>query len=470
MQWNWLISPLSGSIIGYGTNYLAIKMLFRPHHAKYIGSLKVPFTPGLIPKEKGTLARQIGETVEEHLLTEDVLVETLTGPKAQQALSTLMAKVPEYMENSNKTIGQIMEQLLGTKANESLETLVDQLVVEIITMLRSQEVIHVAIPYIADIITNVVDQYISNMANNADLTDQIQQIGRDVLGSEKAKQHINKTLDELEEKAYSMVRDNASAIGKSIIKAVAQGEEAERIKATIQEWAEENFNPMVLMFVKIDKIYEGIMDYAYGALDDTQQTDKFSQLLCRIIKDLLHDQFSSFLSDEDYEGDYKNKVIDVICQQINPTNINIAIGAIQQELSQKQDNKKANIEQWLYREWDEYVNTPQIFELSKKILQALAGFVGGTSLANLSMIIPKGTHKQVQERLFEFYTYLMTKNSKTIVEVMDISALVESKINEFSSREAEDIILSVVKNQLRGITWIGALLGFIIGLIPNFIR
>ena len=79
MQWNWLISPLAGSIIGYGTNYLAIKMLFKPHNTKYIGKMKVPFTPGLIPKEKGTLARQIGETVEEHLLNEDVLVETLTS-------------------------------------------------------------------------------------------------------------------------------------------------------------------------------------------------------------------------------------------------------------------------------------------------------------------------------------------------------------------------------------------------------
>ena len=35
--------------IGYGTNYIAIKMLFRPRKEIRIGSCRVPFTPGVIP-------------------------------------------------------------------------------------------------------------------------------------------------------------------------------------------------------------------------------------------------------------------------------------------------------------------------------------------------------------------------------------------------------------------------------------
>ncbi len=50
--------PIVGAIIGYTTNWLAIKMLFKPpHEAKYIGKLKVPFTPGLIPRERERIAR-----------------------------------------------------------------------------------------------------------------------------------------------------------------------------------------------------------------------------------------------------------------------------------------------------------------------------------------------------------------------------------------------------------------------------
>lgn len=476
MQWNWLISPLAGSIIGYGTNYLAIKMLFKPHNVKYIGKIKVPFTPGLIPKEKGTLARQIGDTVEEHLLNEDVLVETLTSLKAREAFFSLMGGVPKYMEKSEQTIEQIIAQLLETDMEQSLEVLADQFVVEIVTMFRSREIIDTAIPYLSEIITNTVDQYICNMADNSTLNHQIQQIGKEILENEKVKGHMNQALNDLEAKIDIMIEENASSIGKGIIKAIAEGEEAEKIKASIQMWADEHFNPMVLMFVKIDKIYEGIMDYAYEALDDSEQTDKFAQLLLKIIKGLRHEQFESFIKcvkdgeeDDAYESDYKDKIIALIGSQINEANINIVIQGIQDVLGQKQGNKKMHIEQWLYDQWDAYVNSQDIFELSRKILESVAGFIGNTSLANLSMIIPKETHGQVQERVFEFYTHLIKKNSKTIVDVMDISVLVEGKINQFSSQEAEEIILSVVKNQLRGITWIGALLGFMIGLIPNFI-
>ncbi len=48
----YIIGALIGAVIGYITNWLAIKMLFRPREAKYIFGMKLPFTPGLIPKEK----------------------------------------------------------------------------------------------------------------------------------------------------------------------------------------------------------------------------------------------------------------------------------------------------------------------------------------------------------------------------------------------------------------------------------
>ena len=55
-----LIPPLVGGVIGYITNDIAIKMLFHPRKAIYIGKWKLPFTPGLIPKEKHRVAKSIG--------------------------------------------------------------------------------------------------------------------------------------------------------------------------------------------------------------------------------------------------------------------------------------------------------------------------------------------------------------------------------------------------------------------------
>lgn len=50
VELSYLLGPLTGGIIGYFTNWLAIKMMFRPHKAKYIFGMKIPFTPGLMPK------------------------------------------------------------------------------------------------------------------------------------------------------------------------------------------------------------------------------------------------------------------------------------------------------------------------------------------------------------------------------------------------------------------------------------
>ena len=68
MQIAWIAAPVIGGLIGLITNSLAIKMLFRPHRAIYIGRFRVPFTPGLIPKEKERIAGAIGEVISKYLL------------------------------------------------------------------------------------------------------------------------------------------------------------------------------------------------------------------------------------------------------------------------------------------------------------------------------------------------------------------------------------------------------------------
>lgn len=73
---DWLIltikivsGPLVGALIGFFTNWLAVKMLFRPYSAKHIGKFRVPFTPGIIPKRKAALGRALGKAVGTQLLT-----------------------------------------------------------------------------------------------------------------------------------------------------------------------------------------------------------------------------------------------------------------------------------------------------------------------------------------------------------------------------------------------------------------
>ena len=80
-----IIPILVGSAIGYFTNWLAIKMLFRPLEEKRFLGFKVPFTPGLIPKERKRMAKSVGEAVGMHLLTPEKIAEVVSSDEIGRA-------------------------------------------------------------------------------------------------------------------------------------------------------------------------------------------------------------------------------------------------------------------------------------------------------------------------------------------------------------------------------------------------
>jgi uncharacterized membrane protein YheB (UPF0754 family) len=68
-----IIPPAAGAVIGYVTNAIAIKMLFRPLKEIRVFGIRLPFTPGILPRQRRRLAQSIGAMVERELLTAEVL-------------------------------------------------------------------------------------------------------------------------------------------------------------------------------------------------------------------------------------------------------------------------------------------------------------------------------------------------------------------------------------------------------------
>ena len=87
MQLSWITAPLIGGLIGLITNSLAIKMLFCPHRAVYIGKFHIPFTPGLIPKEKERIASAIGEVISKYLLDDATIKKAICDPKIKEKIA-----------------------------------------------------------------------------------------------------------------------------------------------------------------------------------------------------------------------------------------------------------------------------------------------------------------------------------------------------------------------------------------------
>jgi uncharacterized membrane protein YheB (UPF0754 family) len=103
--------PVIGAIIGYFTNWLAVKMLFHPYYPVKIGKATLPFTPGIIPKRRGELAKAVGKAVGETLFTGDDLKVALSGDDMRDKVAD--AAVEMYKAAGNKSIDDLLGSLSG---------------------------------------------------------------------------------------------------------------------------------------------------------------------------------------------------------------------------------------------------------------------------------------------------------------------------------------------------------------------
>lgn len=115
MQWTVFIAPLVGGAIGYLTNFIAIKMLFHPHKALYIGKRRVPLTPGLIPKEQANIAKSIGEVISRELLNADTMKAVLTSDETVEKVRSALYGLVEENRNNDSTLRELLASAVTEK-------------------------------------------------------------------------------------------------------------------------------------------------------------------------------------------------------------------------------------------------------------------------------------------------------------------------------------------------------------------
>ena len=109
MNWDiisaYLLPPLVGAVIGYFTNYIAVRMLFRPRKPVYLFGRQLPLTPGAIPKGKARLAKSAGKIVQNELFTrEDISGRLLT----EEVEKPLIDKVMSILDTDIRETGAVM--------------------------------------------------------------------------------------------------------------------------------------------------------------------------------------------------------------------------------------------------------------------------------------------------------------------------------------------------------------------------
>lgn len=127
-----MLPVLTGALIGYFTNYIAIKMLFRPRKEIYIGKWKLPFTPGVIPKNKSRIASAVGNAVSDKLLTESDIAGSIknSGMKEEavnEIISYITADTTSVKELLNghdaDNLMENVSEVLGNKILSAIKKL-----------------------------------------------------------------------------------------------------------------------------------------------------------------------------------------------------------------------------------------------------------------------------------------------------------------------------------------------------------
>lgn len=126
------MGPSIGAVIGYITNDIAIRMLFRPHTAKYLFGIKIPFTPGIIPKEKGRIATSIGGAISANLMNKEVLEKNLLSDEMIGKIQGAIKDFFETQKSNQETLKQFLSHYLSedelshasNNVNKELTTLI----------------------------------------------------------------------------------------------------------------------------------------------------------------------------------------------------------------------------------------------------------------------------------------------------------------------------------------------------------
>ena len=118
-----VVSMAVGALIGLFTNWLAIRMLFQPRRAWHLGRWRVPLTPGLVPRTQPELARKIGETVENHLVSGEDISKLLKSPDGRQHIDDAIRRLADSLRNRIGFVGGLVDLIRPTASKVISDTI-----------------------------------------------------------------------------------------------------------------------------------------------------------------------------------------------------------------------------------------------------------------------------------------------------------------------------------------------------------
>ncbi|MBU3129694.1 DUF445 family protein [Clostridium tagluense] len=495
-----LIGSLVGAIIGYITNWLAIKMLFRPHKELKIGKFKVPFTPGLIPKEKSRIAKSVGESIGQHLLTKETILKSLCSENMNEQLDVWVQSKIGAIENSDVTVENEIKGLLGDEFSNFIQNTnrnVSKLFVDYINeedvkqaigkYAKGQIILELAAKPEVICQSELYNSIKNKVLNAAIEYKDTEKFYGEIQNILEEKVNGLKVLDtSFEEVIPKGITDNIKVyvygkrydIAMAIKKIIKEEKTKKKLRQIVGETIATKLNPMIAMFMNADSTYEKVVTGINEFLDEDENHNDIALMINDIIDKILKSSVSSVFSEFSKEGihDGIEPLIHLFTTEIVDEKL------IRNTLDKLEDkfNNYISIEAMLEKTGIDYKS--EIEKIIKSRIEAMTESnsvkikiaeivsVMINRLLNVEMkSIFEGEGDKLSKSISivvkELYNKFIENKAADVVEVLDIAKIVEDKINEFDVDFSEKIILDIASKELNAITWLGALLGAVMGLL-----
>ena len=152
MDYQYIVSPIVGALIGLFTNSVALKMIFRPLTPKYIGKWQLPFTPGIIPRERKRLALTVGTAISENLMNRESIERTLLS---QEMCDKIASSIDVFIAKQSLNSESFQSFLYDTLSKTEVDTIVNSTKEDLAGVLKAK----LSNPELGKYVSHVVIQH-----------------------------------------------------------------------------------------------------------------------------------------------------------------------------------------------------------------------------------------------------------------------------------------------------------------------
>ena len=147
---NYISLPIVAALIGWFTNFVAVKMLFRPQRPVHFLGLKIQ---GLVPRRQKDLAVKIASTIHDNLISHRDVQAVLQTPETQRQIEQLIeAQIDLFLREKLNMIpmvgallqGELLKQIRGmlvTQFKSSIPGFMDGLMGQVESKLDFQRIV-----------------------------------------------------------------------------------------------------------------------------------------------------------------------------------------------------------------------------------------------------------------------------------------------------------------------------------------